>query len=69
MMIEVVIDCGIMCDFYIVMGECLDDNCFWVVCIYYKFYVCWIWVGGLLMVIGGVLVISDKCYCFRKNVY
>lgn len=62
MMIEVVIDGGIMCDLYVVFGEELENGV-WVVCFYYKLFVCWIWVGGLMMVLGGLLCLFDFCYC------
>lgn len=64
-MIEVVIDGGLICDLYVVFGEELDNGV-WVVCLYYKLFVCWIWVGGLLMVLGGLLCLVDLCYCCCK---
>ncbi|ELL4667815.1 heme lyase CcmF/NrfE family subunit [Vibrio fluvialis] len=67
MMTEAAIDRGLTRDLYIAMGERLDDNNAWAVRIYYKPFVRWIWVGALLMALGGALAISDKRYRFRKN--
>ncbi|WP_456296943.1 heme lyase CcmF/NrfE family subunit [Vibrio sp. AK197] len=67
MMTEAAIDRSITRDFYIAMGEQLDDNQSWAVRVYYKPFVRWIWVGGLFMAIGGALAISDKRYRFRKS--
>lgn len=67
MMTEAAIDRSLTRDFYIAMGEQLDDNHAWAVRVYYKPFVRWIWMGGILMAIGGVLAISDKRYRFRKT--
>ncbi|MEZ8632960.1 heme lyase CcmF/NrfE family subunit [Vibrio lentus] len=66
MMTEAAIDRGVTRDLYIAMGERLDDNKSWAVRIYYKPFVRWIWVGSLIMSIGGVIAISDRRYRFRK---
>jgi cytochrome c-type biogenesis protein CcmF len=67
MMTEAAIDRGIIRDLYIAMGERLDNSDAWAVRLYYKPFVRWIWAGGLLMSIGGILAISDKRYRFRKT--
>ncbi|MGL6027240.1 MAG: cytochrome c-type biogenesis CcmF C-terminal domain-containing protein, partial [Vibrio sp.] len=67
MMTEAAIDLGITRDLYIALGERLDDNRSWAVRIYYKPYVRWVWAGGLLMALAGILAISDKRYRFRKH--
>ncbi|PNH89195.1 heme lyase NrfEFG subunit NrfE [Vibrio diazotrophicus] len=67
MMTEAAIDRGITRDLYIAMGERLDNSDAWAVRLYYKPFVRWIWAGGLLMSIGGILAISDKRYRFRKT--
>lgn len=67
MMTEAAIDKGLTRDLYIALGERLDDDHSWAVRIYYKPFVRWIWLGGLLMAIGGVLAISDKRYRFRRK--
>ncbi len=67
MMTEAAIDRGITRDLYIAMGERLDDGDAWAVRIYYKPFVRWIWLGALLMSIGGIISISDKRYRFRSS--
>jgi cytochrome c-type biogenesis protein CcmF len=41
-------------DLYVALGEQLPDH-MWSVRIYYKPFIRWIWAGGLLMVLGGLL--------------
>lgn len=65
LMIEVVIYLNFIRDLFIVMGEFLDNGV-WVICIYIKLFVIWLWVGVVVMVIGGIFFISDKCYCMVK---
>ncbi len=65
-MTEAAIDSGLTRDLYIALGEPLsasaDDNQPWAVRIYYKPYVRWIWLGALIMAIGGLLGAADKRY-------
>ncbi len=68
MMTEAAIDSGVTRDLYIALGERLEGTNAWAVRMYYKPFVRWIWAGGLLMVLGGILAISDKRYRFRKKV-
>jgi len=67
MMTEAAIDRGITRDLYIAMGERLEGTDAWAVRLYYKPFVRWIWAGGLLMAIGGVIAISDRRYRFKKS--
>jgi cytochrome c-type biogenesis protein CcmF len=52
-------------DLFIALGEPLDNGA-WAVRLYYKPFVVWIWLGALIMSIGGVLSISDKRYRIKK---
>ena len=65
-MTEAAIDAGITRDLYVALGEPLsgttDDNPPWAVRIYYKPLVRWIWLGALVMAIGGLLGAADKRY-------
>lgn len=65
MMIEAVIDGGITRDLYAVFGEELENGA-WVVRFYYKLFVRWIWAGGLMMALGGLLCLFD--FRYRKRV-
>lgn len=48
-------------DLYVALGEHLDNNS-WSLRIYYKPFVRWIWGGGLLMILGGMLAAFDRRY-------
>jgi cytochrome c-type biogenesis protein CcmF len=39
----------------------------WVVRVYYKPFVDWIWGGCLLMAIGGALALSDRRYRLARS--
>jgi len=60
-MTEAAIDTGLFRDLYIALGEPLANNA-WVVRAYHKPFVDWIWLGCLLMAIGGILSVSDRRY-------
>jgi cytochrome c-type biogenesis protein CcmF len=55
-MTESAIDVGLTRDLYIALGDSLNNDA-WGVRIYYKPFIRFIWWGGLLMVLGGVLAI------------
>ena len=60
-MTEAAIDSGITRDLYVSLGEPVGQGA-WVVRVYHKPFVDWIWGGAFLMAIGGVLAISDRRY-------
>jgi cytochrome c-type biogenesis protein CcmF len=60
-MTEAAIDVGMTRDLYVSLGEPLGGGD-WSLRIYYKPFVRWIWLGGIFMVLGGVLAISDRRY-------
>ncbi len=53
-MTETAIDPGLLRDIYISLGEPLKDGS-WSLRIYYKPFVRWIWLGALMMALGGFL--------------
>jgi len=65
-MTEAAIDAGVTRDLYVSMGEQLDSGA-WIVRIYHKPFVDWIWGGCLIMAIGGMLAASDRRYRARKT--
>jgi cytochrome c-type biogenesis protein CcmF len=70
-MTEAAIDGGLMRDLYISLGEPLDKNepmGAWAVRIYYKPGVRWLWLGALIMALGGGLALSDKRYRRRTGI-
>ena len=64
-MTEASIDPGLTRDLYVALGDQFDDNS-WSLRLYYKPYVRWIWVGGLLMGLGGLIAVCDKRYRSKK---
>jgi len=64
-MTEAAIDAGFTRDLYVAMGEPLEDGA-WALRVYHKPYVRWIWLGALMMALGGLLAATDPRY--RKAV-
>jgi cytochrome c-type biogenesis protein CcmF len=60
-MTEAAIDAGLTRDLYVSMGEQLDTGA-WIVRVYHKPFVDWIWGGCLIMSLGGVVAASDRRY-------
>lgn len=58
-MTKVDIHPGIFRDLYIALGEPLNQDD-WSVRIYYKPFMRWVWSGGILMIIGGILAILQR---------
>jgi cytochrome c-type biogenesis protein CcmF len=48
-------------DLYAVIGDRTGQNT-WTVRIYHQPLVPWIWAGGLLMTLGGLVSLSDRRY-------
>jgi cytochrome c-type biogenesis protein CcmF len=65
-MTEAAIDPGFTRDLYVALGEPLGDGEAWAVRVYVKPFIRWIWLGALLMAIGGVVVAFDRR--FRRAV-
>jgi cytochrome c-type biogenesis protein CcmF len=65
-MTEAAVHTNLMRDIYVSMGEQLPSG-EWVVRVLYKPFINWIWIGCLMMMLGGVLAISDKRYRQRAK--
>ncbi|TCT18131.1 heme lyase CcmF/NrfE family subunit [Thiobaca trueperi] len=61
-MTEAAIDAGFLRDIYISLGEPVGVTGDWALRVYYKPYVRWIWLGCILMSIGGILAVTDRRY-------
>jgi cytochrome c-type biogenesis protein CcmF len=61
MMTEAGIDGGFTRDLYVAMGEPLDNGA-WAVRVHVKPFVRWIWFGGLITALGGLLAALDRRY-------
>lgn len=66
-MTEAAIDDGLFRDVYVALGEPLGDGA-WAVRLYYKPFVRWLWLGPLLMGLGGLIAASDRRYRLGKRV-
>ena len=64
-MTEAAIDTGFTRDLYVSLGEPIDNGA-WVVRVYYKPFIDWIWGGAFLMAFGGILAVSDRRYRLSK---
>ena len=60
-MTEASIDIGPFRDVYVSLGEEIEDGT-WIVSIYYKPFISWIWLGCTLMALGGVCAVADRRY-------
>ncbi len=61
MMTEAGIHGSLTRDLYVALGEPLDNGA-WAVRVHIKPFVRFIWLGGLLMALGGVLAALDRRY-------
>jgi len=61
------ITAGIFRDLYVALGSPLANGA-WSFRIYYKPFIRWIWAGGIMMVLGGLLAVGDRRYR-RKEVH
>ncbi len=64
-MTEAAIHARLQGDLYVQMGEVIQGQT-WLVRIWVKPFVSWIWAGCLFMGLGGVLAVSDKRYRTRS---
>jgi len=60
-MTDAAISPGLTGDLYVSMGDLVGKTA-WVVRVYYKPFVDWIWGGCMIMALGGALALSDRRY-------
>jgi cytochrome c-type biogenesis protein CcmF len=60
-MTEAAINPGFTRDLYVSLGEPVEGGA-WIVRVYFKPFVDWIWGGCLMMALGGLLAASDRRY-------
>jgi cytochrome c-type biogenesis protein CcmF len=65
-MTEAAIDTGFTGDLYVSLGEPVGNDA-WVVRIYHKPFIDWIWGGAFLMALGGILAITDRRYRLARK--
>ncbi|RKZ94528.1 MAG: c-type cytochrome biogenesis protein CcmF [Gammaproteobacteria bacterium] len=63
-MTEAAIHSNLLRDLYVSLGEARGntDTAAWSVRLYYKPFILWIWLGGFVMVLGGLLALFDRRY-------
>ncbi|MCP3688596.1 MAG: heme lyase CcmF/NrfE family subunit [Gammaproteobacteria bacterium] len=66
-MTEAAIDAGFTRDLFIALGEPLNDEGAWAVRIYYKPFIRWIWLGAIIMSLGGLFAACDRRYRQRSR--
>jgi len=62
---EAAIDTGLTRDLYVSLGEPIANSPAWIVRVYVKPFVDWIWGGCLVMALGGLLAATDRRYRAR----
>ena len=63
---ETAIDRSIFRDLYLSLGDQVEGGG-WTVRVYHKPLVNWIWLGALMMAIGGAFAITDKRYVLQAQ--
>ncbi len=63
---ETAIDRSIFRDLYLSLGDQVEGGG-WTVRVYHKPLVNWIWLGALIMAIGGAFAITDKRYALQAQ--
>jgi cytochrome c-type biogenesis protein CcmF len=66
-MTEAAIDAGVTRDLYVSLGEKVEGGA-WIVRVYVKPFIDWIWGGCLLMALGGLLAVTDRRYRRKPGV-
>jgi len=66
-MTEAAINTRLTRDLYVSLGEPVDDGRAWIVRVYVKPFVDWIWGGCLMMALGGLLAATDRRYRARQT--
>jgi cytochrome c-type biogenesis protein CcmF len=61
-MTEAAIATGLTRDLYVALGEPVEGSGAWIVRVYVKPFIDWIWGGCLIMAMGGLLAASDRRY-------
>ncbi len=65
---EAAINASLMRDLYVALGEPIADGSNqWAVRIYVKPLIRWIWLGAIIMALGGLLSMLDKRYRIKKS--
>ncbi|QFU76085.1 heme lyase CcmF/NrfE family subunit [Halioglobus maricola] len=66
-MTEAAIAPGLFRDLYVAMGEPIGNDGSWAVRLHYKPMVRWMWLGAILMAVGGFCTVADKRYRSQRR--
>ena len=66
-MTEAAIDAGITRDLFIALGEPRGADGAWSLRLYVKPFIRWIWLGTIVMALGGLLAATDRRYRLAGN--
>jgi cytochrome c-type biogenesis protein CcmF len=61
-MTEAAISPGLTRDLYVSLGEPVEGDKAWIVRVYVKPFIDWVWGGCMLMALGGILAATDRRY-------
>jgi len=61
-MTQASIDRSVFRDLYVSLGDPVGTTGAWIVRVYYKPFMTWLWTGVIIMSVGGILAISDRRY-------
>ncbi len=61
-MTEAAIEAGLFRDLFVAMGEPIGDGGAWAIRLHYKPMVRWMWLGAILIAIGGFVTVADRRY-------
>ena len=65
-MAKTAIDANVYRDLYVALGEPVGQEA-WSFRLYDKPFVRWIWLGGLLMLLGGLIGLCDKTFRLKRQ--
>jgi cytochrome c-type biogenesis protein CcmF len=66
-MTEAAIDAGLFRDLYVAMGEPIGSDGAWAMRLHYKPMVRWMWLGAIMMGLGGFTTALDKRYRRQRS--
>ena len=66
-MTEAAIDDSLFRDLFVAMGEPIGEDGAWAMRLHYKPMVRWLWLGAILMALGGFTTVADKRYRRVRN--
>jgi cytochrome c-type biogenesis protein CcmF len=67
MMTEAAIDPGLFRDLYVAMGEPIGEEGAWAIRLHYKPMLSWMWLGAILMGLGGFITTLDRRYRRQRS--